>query len=155
MGLRECRERVHSILPPSVKFLHFHYNEPSAGNLVVAHAGCQAYAATKTGTVYIQTVHYSHLSSLSLSLSLFFFFLAPPRSERINPLSAPACTFSGLKDAQTRLQTVYFQSYNTSTLSGMRFDENPFMCLCGKEDKKAEGFQISHFYGSFSVTSWQ
>jgi len=32
----------------------------------------------------------------------------------------------------------------------MRFDEIPFTCLCEKEDKKALGFQISHFYGSFS-----
>ena len=38
----------------------------------------------------------------------------------------------------------------TSVLNAMRFDENPFACLCGKEDKKTEGFQISHFYGSFS-----
>ena len=27
---------------------------------------------------------------------------------RLNPFTAPACTISGLKDAGTRLQTVYF-----------------------------------------------
>ena len=32
----------------------------------------------------------------------------------------------------------------------MRFNENPFTYQCKKEDKKAEGFQISHFYWSFS-----
>ena len=32
----------------------------------------------------------------------------------------------------------------------MRFDEIPFTSQCEKEDRKAEGFQISHFYGSFS-----
>ena len=45
----------------------------------------------------------------------------------------------------------------------MRFDENPFTChcehasanmplrtcQCEKEDKKVEGFQISHFYWFF------
>ena len=38
----------------------------------------------------------------------------------------------------------------TSTLSDVRFDEIPFTCQCEKEDKKGSGFQISHFYGSFS-----
>ena len=32
----------------------------------------------------------------------------------------------------------------------MHFDENPFTCQCEKEDKKAEGFQILHFYWLFS-----
>ena len=43
-----------------------------------------------------------------------------------------------------------FRSYNTSTVSAMYFDENPFTCQCEKEKEKAEGFQISHFYWSFS-----
>ena len=32
----------------------------------------------------------------------------------------------------------------------MHFDENSFTCQCKKDDKKAEGFQTSHFYGLFS-----
>ena len=32
----------------------------------------------------------------------------------------------------------------------MSFDESPFTCQCEKEDKKTEGFQIPHFYSSFS-----
>ena len=32
----------------------------------------------------------------------------------------------------------------------MRFDENPSTCQCEKETEKASGFQISHFYWSFS-----
>jgi len=32
----------------------------------------------------------------------------------------------------------------------MLFDENPFTCQREKRDEKAKGFQISHFYGSFS-----
>ena len=42
------------------------------------------------------------------------------------------------------------RSYNTSTFSAVRFDENPFTYQCEKEDKKAKGFQISLFYWSFS-----
>ena len=38
-----------------------------------------------------------------------------------------------------------FRSYNTSF-----FRENSFTCQCEKDDKKAEGFQTSHFYGLFS-----
>ena len=43
-----------------------------------------------------------------------------------------------------------FRSYNTFTFSATRFDENPFTCQCEKEDKKAEGFQISLSYWSFT-----
>ena len=43
-----------------------------------------------------------------------------------------------------------FQSYNASTLNALNFDKNPFTCQCETEDKKAEGFQISHFYWPFS-----
>ena len=40
---------------------------------------------------------------------------------------------------------------NTSTFNDMPFDENLFTCQCEKKTKtKAEGFQISHFYWSFS-----
>ena len=38
----------------------------------------------------------------------------------------------------------------TSNFKAMRFDGDPFTCQCEKEDKKASGLQISHFYGSFS-----
>ena len=43
-----------------------------------------------------------------------------------------------------------FLSYDTSTFSAVRCDENPFTRQCEKEDKKAEGFQISYFSGSYS-----
>ena len=42
-----------------------------------------------------------------------------------------------------------FRSYDTSIFNAMSFDENPFTCKCKKEDKNAEGFQISQFYWSF------
>ena len=41
-----------------------------------------------------------------------------------------------------------FWSYNT-TFNAVAFDENPFTCQCEmekKKRKKAEGFQLSHFY---------
>ena len=44
---------------------------------------------------------------------------------------------------------IIFQSYDTSTFNAMRFNENPFTRQCEKENKKAKGFQILHFYWSF------
>ena len=44
-----------------------------------------------------------------------------------------------------------FWSYTTSTFIAMPFDNKSFfMCQCEKEDKRASGFQILHFYWSFS-----
>ena len=68
----------------------------------------------------------------------------------LTPISAPACAISGMKDARTHLKQYIFQSYSISTFNAMRFDENPFTCLCEKENKKASGFEIWHFYWSLS-----
>ena len=44
-----------------------------------------------------------------------------------------------------------FLSYSTSTLNAVQFDKkNPFSCQCETEDKKADGFRISHFDWLFS-----
>ena len=43
-----------------------------------------------------------------------------------------------------------FRSCNTSTLNALNFDKNPFTCQCETEDKNTDGFQILHFYWSFS-----
>ena len=59
-----------------------------------------------------------------------------PEREGINPFTAPACTISGLEDSRTRLQTVYFQSYNTSTFNARRFNANRFTCQYEKEHEK-------------------
>ena len=32
----------------------------------------------------------------------------------------------------------------------MHFNENNFTCQCEEEDKMTQGFQMLHFYGSFS-----
>jgi len=60
-----------------------------------------------------------------------------------NPFTAPTCKISGMNDERTRLQSLF---------SGPKicFQCFAFWCQCEKEDKQAEGFQISHFYGSFS-----
>ena len=42
-----------------------------------------------------------------------------------NPFIDPACKISGLKNARTHLKQCIFRSYSTSTVSAMRFDENP------------------------------
>ena len=74
----------------------------------------------------------------------------------LNPLTAPSCKISYLKDARKRLKKQYiFRSYNKSLFSAMRFDENLFTCQGEKVNKKAEGFRISHFYWSFRVALWQ
>ena len=43
-----------------------------------------------------------------------------------------------------------FRSYNTSTFNALLFNINPFTRQCGKEGKKAWGFEILHFYWWFS-----
>ena len=56
-----------------------------------------------------------------------------------NPFTGLACKLFGLGDAQVRgtCKQYIFWSYNTSTFNAMLFDENPFICQCEKEDKKA------------------
>ena len=46
-----------------------------------------------------------------------FMLTAEPPKKHINHFPAPACKISGLKDAQTHLQTVYFSSPVTHLLS--------------------------------------
>ena len=74
-----------------------------------------------------------------------------------NPFTAPACKISGLKDARTRLQTVYFGP-TTSSFNAMCFEENSFICQCEKkkETETVKGFKFGTFIaGRFQVTSWQ
>jgi len=68
----------------------------------------------------------------------------------LNPFTATACTISGLKNATTHLQTIF--SGHTAHLLSM-------LCIlmkilshasAKKEDKNDQGFQIWHFYWSFS-----
>ena len=66
------------------------------------------------------------------------------------PLLPQPVKFPGWKMHTRTCKQYTFRSYNTSTFSAVRFDENPFTCLCNKEDEKAEGFQIWYFYWSLS-----
>ena len=43
-----------------------------------------------------------------------------------------------------------FSGLTTSIFNSIHFGGDPFTCYCKKEDEKAHGFQISHFYGLFS-----
>ena len=62
-------------------------------------------------------------------------------------LPQPACKISGLNGAPANS---IFSGPITSILNCMHFDGDPLTCQCEKQNKKVEGFQISHFYGSFS-----
>ena len=57
--------------------------------------------------------------------------------------------FPGWKMHGRACKQYIFRFYNTPTFNARRFDENLFTCHCEKENKKAYGFQISHFYWSF------
>ena len=67
----------------------------------------------------------------------------------LTPSLSQPVKFPGWKVHGCACKQSIFQSYNTSTFTAVCFDETPFTCQCEKEDKKAEGVQISHFYWSF------
>ena len=58
-------------------------------------------------------------------------------SVSLTPITAPVYNISGLKDARTGLQTIYFSAPITSTFNAMCFDENPFTCQRKKEDRNS------------------
>ena len=68
----------------------------------------------------------------------------------LTPSPPQPVKFPGWKMQRRALQTVSFQSYNTSTFNAMRFDETPLTCQCENGDKKVSKLQILHFYWSFS-----
>ena len=69
----------------------------------------------------------------------------------VNPFTATGCKIFRAEWCTDAPANSIFSGPVTSIFSAMRFDENPFsQANAIKEDKKTEGFQISHFYGSFS-----
>ena len=63
----------------------------------------------------------------------------------------PSCR----KDARTRQQTVYFRSYNTYTITAMRFDQNLSHASAKKKKKKKKTFQkVSNFALLWFVFKW-
>ena len=89
----------------------------------------------------------SHKGNLLMSRVTYFIPRGPhrklrqPKTEAINPFSAPACQISGLKSTRTNLQTVYFWSYNKCDVNSVRFGEHPFTYYCEKEKKKSRGLK--------------
>ena len=74
----------------------------------------------------------------TLSIAGSGLLLLPYLGLDVNPFTAPACNISGLKDARTHLQTVYFLvQYITHyfTFNAVRFEENPFKCQREKKPK--------------------
>ena len=59
-----------------------------------------------------------------------------------NPFTAPACSISRLNDKQTRPFIFCSRSYDVSTFGAVRSGENPFICLCKKEEKRLNGFKF-------------
>ena len=73
----------------------------------------------------------------------------------INPLAAPACKISGLNDARTRLQTVYFP-----VLQHLFSMQCVLMQILSKvsakrKTKKPKDLKFHTFMGRFQITSWQ
>ena len=68
----------------------------------------------------------------------------------IEPLHCPS--LYNVRDercSDTHANSVVFAPI-TSTFNAVCFDENPFTCQCGKEDRNSTGIQMLHFYWSFS-----
>ena len=75
----------------------------------------------------------------------------------INPFTAQACTISGLKDAQMRLQRFFcFFVFVTHLLSVLCVLMKIFLpASAKKKTKRLEGFKFHTFAGRFQMTSWQ
>ena len=99
---------------------------------------------------------YSFNRSLTLRITGFAMNQNQSRPKVFNPFTTPACKSSVLIDALTRLQTLFFLSYNTCTFSALHFYENPFTYASAKKKtKRLRGFKFGTFTGRFQVTSWQ
>ena len=88
----------------------------------------------------------------------------------LTPFTAPACRTSGLKDAGTRLQTVYFQTvyFQTVYFQTVYFPilQHLLLMLCvvmkvlsnasaKRETERLKVFIFRTFAGRFQATSWQ
>ena len=71
----------------------------------------------------------------------------------INPLTAPACKISGLKDAWTHLRTVYLPFLRH--LSSVLCVSMKILLSAKKKTEAIKGFKFYTFIGCFQVTSWQ
>ena len=72
-------------------------------------------------------------------------------SSLFNPFTAPACKkYPGWQMHGSTCKQCIFRSCNTSSFNAVCLCEDPFICQCKKENKKALLYQILHFYWSFS-----
>ena len=85
----------------------------------------------------------------------FFFFSSHRHYEVLTPWLPHLVQFPGWKMHGRAREQCIFRLYNTSTFNAIRSDEKPFTCRSGKEDHKAEGFQIRPFIGLLQVISRQ
>ena len=69
----------------------------------------------------------------------------------LNPFTVPACQISGLnRCTDAPANSIVSGPVNSGTLNAMCFDKTPFTSQFEAEDRRAERFQISLFYWSFS-----
>jgi len=73
----------------------------------------------------------------------------------VNPFTAPACNFSGLKEARKHAHSIY--SGPLTHLLSMLCVLMQLVSHAGaeKEAKRLKGFILGTFIGRFQVTSWQ
>ena len=69
----------------------------------------------------------------------------------LNPFTATAWRISGAERCMDEPAHGIVSGPIPAILNAMRFNGDPFTCHCDEEDKKTYGFQISHFYCSFST----
>ena len=75
--------------------------------------------------------------------------------QAINPFTAPDCTISGLKDAGTRLQTVYFPVLQHIYCQYYVLMKIFSHASAKQKTKRLKGFTFCSFIGRFQVTSCQ
>ena len=68
----------------------------------------------------------------------------------LTPSLPQPVNFPGSKKYGRACKQYIFRFYNTSIFSAICFDEDHFTYQSEKESERAEGFQISYFYWSFS-----
>ena len=99
-----------------------------------------------TGVISSQILHFMCLISWA-KLAL--------RRPSLNPITAPACKISGLKDARTRLKNSIFSGPITHLLSMLCVVIKVLSHASAKRKQNGlKGFKFPTFIGHFQATSW-
>ena len=79
-------------------------------------------------------------------------------AERVNPFTAPTCTFSGLKGSHSiraseqYISVMVLWSYDESTFNTVHFDRNPFTCSCSVRGQKSlNDFKFGTLFSRFPI----